>query len=116
MVFPTEEVFASGPFINYQDAPVSMNRLCHGTHCLPLRCVELGVTAVPSRPEQKESLYWMTGLILDALDDTQLKFQRVGMFCVPSSEKIKALGIELRKLPFDVRVTQEQAMKTIRIF
>lgn len=115
LVIPIDSVFESNPYINYQDARPAEGRLYSGSHCLPLRCIELGYRYEKGRSERYRTVHWMTGLCLQAVDGADNRFQRVGLFCIPSPKKIVALGVELTKFPFNARIAKEHSMRTISI-
>jgi hypothetical protein len=71
----------------YEDPPFGPNQDIRSAYGLPLRCIDL-ITS------ESERSWWITGLMIRQVDEHRKTYQRCGLFFIPSSQGLQALGIE----------------------
>lgn len=72
----------------YEDPPFGPDQDVRVKYGLPLRCIDV-VTS------KRERSWWITGLMIQPVDDNRKTYQRCGLFFIPSSAGLEVLNIEI---------------------
>ncbi|KAI1849185.1 hypothetical protein JX266_005146 [Neoarthrinium moseri] len=96
------------PMFTYQDPPANDSNTWKGTHYLPLRCSKLA-------DDLEKTFFWVTGLIIEAINPIDSIYRRSGLFCAPSSRAIRALGISLNKDLHKVHYSGSRQVESLQI-
>ncbi|GAW25267.1 hypothetical protein SAMD00023353_0400290 [Rosellinia necatrix] len=97
------------PIVVYLDAPADSGQVGSDTLLLPLRCIQL------YSPDEDDSFYWVTGLLLETVNAEESTFQRCGMLAILSTNGVREIGIEPMESPFAANHSDKTQLRVIKL-
>ncbi|KAH8660483.1 heterokaryon incompatibility protein-domain-containing protein [Xylariales sp. PMI_506] len=115
LLLPTSSISTESPIITYLDTSAAAKQNYNEAHYLPLRCIVSRAKSTPRLIAGAKLLYWVTGLVLERVNGTEDVYQRIGLFCIPSSNTVRELGIETSRNVEQIRIGKGRKLSTIKI-